>query len=122
MIDAALEHARPPVAAKMLIDGKWIDADRRIEVFNPARSNELVGTIPRGTPDDVNRTVAAAKRAQAAGAVKTYTERAEILARVLTNLAQDIDERAALFVRENGKTLIEAKRELEGVPARQRLT
>ena len=122
MIDAALEHARPPVAAKMLIDGKWVDADRRIEVFNPARSDELVGTIPRGTPDDVNRAVAAAKRAQTAWATKTYTERAEILARVLTSLTRDVEERAALFVRENGKTLGEAKRELEGVPARQKLT
>jgi acyl-CoA reductase-like NAD-dependent aldehyde dehydrogenase len=37
-------------------------------------------------------------------------------------LAEDIDERAILFVRENGKTTAEARAELAGVPARQRLT
>ncbi len=37
-------------------------------------------------------------------------------------LARDIDERAVLYVRENGKTIAEARAELAGVPARQRLT
>ncbi|MBI4839533.1 MAG: aldehyde dehydrogenase family protein, partial [candidate division NC10 bacterium] len=37
-------------------------------------------------------------------------------------LEADIEDRAVLFVRENGKTLAEARAELAGVPARQRLT
>ena len=106
----------------MLVGGEWIDSNQHIEVFNPARPDELVGTIPRGTPDDVERAIAAAKAAQPAWARNSFTERARIIAPLLERLAEDIDERAALFVRENGKTTVEAKGELAGVPARQRLT
>jgi acyl-CoA reductase-like NAD-dependent aldehyde dehydrogenase len=106
----------------MLIGGEWTDSNRRIDVFNPARPDELVGTIPRGTPDDVERAVAAAKAAQPAWARYSFSERAKFLAPLLERLAEDIDKRAALFVRENGKTTAEARAELAGVPARQRLT
>jgi acyl-CoA reductase-like NAD-dependent aldehyde dehydrogenase len=41
---------------------------------------------------------------------------------LLERLTSEIDERAALFVRENGKTTAEARAELGGVPSRQRLT
>jgi acyl-CoA reductase-like NAD-dependent aldehyde dehydrogenase len=106
----------------MLIGGEWIGGSQRIEVFSPARPDELVGTVPRGAPDDVERAIAAAKAAQPGWAAKSYSERARILAPVLERLSGDIDERAALFVRENGKTTPEARGELAGVPSRQRLT
>jgi acyl-CoA reductase-like NAD-dependent aldehyde dehydrogenase len=106
----------------MLIGGEWTGGTRHIDVFNPARPDELVGTIARGTPDDVARAIAAAKAAQPAWASQTYGERARILAPVLDRLADDIAARTVLFVRENGKTTPEAKAELAGVPARQRLT
>jgi acyl-CoA reductase-like NAD-dependent aldehyde dehydrogenase len=91
-------------------------------VFNPARPDELVGTIARGTPTMVERAIAAAKAAQPAWAAKSYVERATVLSRVLDRLGDDIDERVALFVRENGKTSAEARGELAGLPVRQRLT
>jgi acyl-CoA reductase-like NAD-dependent aldehyde dehydrogenase len=106
----------------MLIGGEWIGGSQRIEVFSPARPDELVGTVPRGAPDDVERAIAAAKAAQPGWAAKSYSERARILAPGLERLSGDIDERAALFVRENGKTTPEARGELAGVPSRQRLT
>jgi len=106
----------------MLIGGEWANSDRRIDVFNPARPDELVGTIPRGAPGDAECAIAAAKSAQPDWASKTYGERAKIIAPVLERLAADIDERAVLYVRENGKTIAEARGELAGVPARQRLT
>jgi acyl-CoA reductase-like NAD-dependent aldehyde dehydrogenase len=106
----------------MLIGGEWTNSNQRIEVFNPARPDELVGTVPRGAPDDVMRAIAAAKAAQPVWASKSYIERAQIIAPLLERLAGDIDERAILFVRENGKTTPEARGELAGVPARQRLT
>jgi acyl-CoA reductase-like NAD-dependent aldehyde dehydrogenase len=106
----------------MLIGGEWINSNHRIEVFSPARPDELVGTIPRGTPENVERAIAAAKAAQPAWAAKTYGERAQILWRVLERLGDDIDARTALFVRENGKTTPEAKGELAALPQRQKLT
>src|SRR4029077_10223362 len=119
---SVLKNEFMPIHARMLIGGEWTDSNQRIDVFSPARPDELVGTIPRGTPDDVERAIKAAKAAQPAWAAKSYSERAQIIAPLLERLTGDIDERAALFVRENGKTTAEARAELAGVPARQRLT
>ena len=115
-------NERTPIHARMLIGGEWISSAQRLEVFSPARPDELVGTVPRGVPSDVERAIAAAKTAQRLWGSRSYSERAQILAPVLEKLASDIDERTALYVRENGKTSAEAKAELSGVPARQRLT
>src|SRR5262245_45399732 len=40
------------VGARMLIAGQWVNRGKMSPVFNPARPDELVGTIPFGTPDD----------------------------------------------------------------------
>jgi aldehyde dehydrogenase (NAD+) len=49
---------------KMLIDGKWVDAasGKRFETRNPA-TGELLATVAEGEEEDVNRAVAAARRA-----------------------------------------------------------
>jgi len=122
MSATVLRNEWMPIHARMLIGGEWISNTQQIEVFNPARPDELVGTIPRGAPEDAERAIQAAKTAQPAWAAKSYGERAQILAPLLEKLAGDLDGRTALYVRENGKTTPEAKGELSGVPARQRLT
>src|SRR5215467_1978385 len=114
-------NVEAPIHECMLIGGKYVDGPFRIEVRNPARPDELVGTIVRGSPIDVNRAVAAAKAAQPAWASCSFTERAAILAGALARLEQDIDQRAAVFVRENGKPLAEARGELISVPKRQQM-
>jgi delta 1-pyrroline-5-carboxylate dehydrogenase len=121
-MSAVLRKEQAPFHARMLIGGEWTSGTQRIEVFNPARPDELVGTVARGVPDDVERAIAAAKAAQPAWASKTYSERARIIAPVLERLAGDIDARTVLYVRENGKTASEARAELSGVPSRQRFT
>jgi acyl-CoA reductase-like NAD-dependent aldehyde dehydrogenase len=78
-----------------------------------------VGTIVRGTPAHVDAAVAAAKKAQPAWAGLAFTQRAEALARGLTRLEEDLDRRATVFVRENGKPFIQAMAELVSVPKRQ---
>jgi aldehyde dehydrogenase len=117
-----LTDSAPPVHATMLIGGERRDSTHRIHVYNPARPSELVGTIVRGTPEDVNAAVAAAKGAQPSWAACSYTERAETLQKALARLELDVNDRAALFVRENGKTLAEAKRELADVATRASFT
>ena len=49
---------------QMLIDGKWQDAasGKRFETRNPA-SGALLATVAEGDADDINRAVAAARRA-----------------------------------------------------------
>jgi acyl-CoA reductase-like NAD-dependent aldehyde dehydrogenase len=114
-------NAESPIKEHMLIAGEWIDGPARIEINNPARPDDLVGTIVRGSPEHVNRAVAAAKAAQPAWAAQTFTRRAELLAGALARLERDIEPRGAVFVRENGKPLAEARGELASVPRRQRM-
>ena len=49
--------------AKNYIDGVWTEAgDDGIPMFDPA-TGEQIGLAPRGTKDDIDRAVAAAKKA-----------------------------------------------------------
>jgi acyl-CoA reductase-like NAD-dependent aldehyde dehydrogenase len=114
-------NVEAPIHEPMLIAGKRVDGLARIDVRNPARPDELVGTVVRGTPEHVDAAVAAAKAAQPAWAGMTFTERAQILAAGIAKLESDIDRRAAVFVRENGKPLAEARGELMSVPRRQQM-
>jgi acyl-CoA reductase-like NAD-dependent aldehyde dehydrogenase len=122
MSNDSQHNAAQPVHGRMLIGGEWVDSANRIEVRNPARPDEIVGTIVRGTPADVDAAVAAAKAAQPKWGRMSYVERAAQLEPALAALEQNIDERAAIYVRENGKTFKEAKGEHMGAAARQRLT
>jgi acyl-CoA reductase-like NAD-dependent aldehyde dehydrogenase len=110
-----------PITEYMLIDGKPVDGPNRIEVRNPARPDELVGTVVRGTPEHVDQAVAAAKAAQPGWAALTFAQRAGLLQRALSRLEAEIDRRAAVFVRENGKPLAQARGELMSVPKRQQM-
>jgi acyl-CoA reductase-like NAD-dependent aldehyde dehydrogenase len=114
-------NVEAPIHEAMLIGGKRVDGPARIDVSNPARPDELVGTIVRGAPEHVDQAVAAAKAAQPAWAALTFTGRAQRLDAGIARLGQDIDKRAAVFVRENGKPLAEARGELTSVPKRQQM-
>lgn len=112
-------NAQAPIHEPMLIGGARADGPGRIEVRNPARPDDLVGTVVRGTPADVAAAVAAAKAAQPAWAARTFAARAGLLAAALARLDSEVEARAAVFVRENGKPLSEARGELMSVPKRQ---
>src|SRR5262250_3512751 len=49
---------------QLYIDGKWVDgsSDEEIEVINPA-TEEVITTVPQASTDDVDRALAAARRA-----------------------------------------------------------
>jgi acyl-CoA reductase-like NAD-dependent aldehyde dehydrogenase len=117
-------HEPPaPIDVEMLIAGQRRDGNgARLDVRNPAHPDEIVGSVPRGRPEDVDQAVAAARAAQPAWEALGYNERARILAACLTALDAGIEGRASTFVRENGKTLVEARNELVTVGQRQRLT
>ncbi len=115
-----LSRTGAPVHAHLLIGGERCDGPARVDVRNPAHPDELVGTIVRGTPADVDRAVAAAKAAQPAWAALGARERAAAIGRGLDALVPGGEERVVLYVRENGKTLAEARGELLGLPDRMR--
>jgi aldehyde dehydrogenase len=102
-----------PLELGMLIGGERVTHGPWIEVRNPAHPSEVVGTVMRGSPEDIDQAVAAAKAAQPAWAAKSFTERAAILALMLDRLEDHLKERATLFVRENGKPMVDAVAELK---------
>lgn len=108
------------IAGNLLIGGESVGGEARIEVRNPARPSEVVGTVVRATVQHVDAAVRAAKAAQPAWAALSYVQRADLLDRGLKRLEDDLEARARVFVRENGKPLAQARAELRAVPGRQR--
>ena len=62
LVDTASEL--PTRGGKLLIDGDWVDADDQSTDLDPSTGEEL-SRIARGTRADVERAVAAARRAHA---------------------------------------------------------
>jgi len=101
-VTQAIPMTRHPYAdgsyKKMLIDGKWIDAasGKRFETHNPA-TGELLATVAEGDAEDINRAVAAARRAFEGpwSKVKPY-ERQALLLRLADLVEQNFDELSTL--------------------------
>ena len=68
---------------KMYIDGKWVDADsgKTFRTYNPA-TGEAVAEVPLAGPSDVDKAVAAARRAFPGWAKKTQAERSAVVQRI----------------------------------------
>src|SRR5882672_11085634 len=83
---------------KMLIDGKWLDAasGKTFESRNPA-TGELLATVAEGDAEDINRAVAAARRAFEGpwSKVKPY-ERQNLLLKLADLVEKNFDELSTL--------------------------
>jgi aldehyde dehydrogenase (NAD+) len=88
---------------KFYIDGKWVDpvSANPVDVINPA-TEEPCGRISLGSAADVDRAVAAAKRAAAGYAATTRDERIELLENVLAEFAKRHDDIATAIMDEMG--------------------
>ena len=113
------EMMRTPLREDLFIGGNPVPSPQLLEIRNPAHPSELVGTIVRGTPEHVDQAIQIAKQAQVSWARKSFSERAAVLRSAIHALTADIEERSRLFVRENGKTLVQARGELTSVSKRQ---
>jgi acyl-CoA reductase-like NAD-dependent aldehyde dehydrogenase len=91
------------VRDKLYIDGGWVPSTGTgtIEVIN-STTEEVMGTIPEGTADDVGAAVAAAKKAFPAWAATSVEERAKYLTRIAEGLTARMDEIATLVSQEVG--------------------
>ncbi len=86
------------------VAGSWVapsDATSRIEVVNPF-TEQVIGTVPAGTPDDVDRAVAAARDAFEAWSGSPPETRAKYLQRITEGLQARADEFAATIASEVG--------------------
>lgn len=93
--------------------GRWTEYtnDRTAEVFNPS-TGEVIAKVPLCSTDQVNEVVEAATSALPAWAETPVVERARLMFRFRTLLEQHFEELAALVTREHGKTLAEARAEV----------
>jgi len=85
------------------IDGAWVasSGEGRIEVIN-STTEEPMGSVPAGTPEDVDLAVEAAARAFGGWAATSVEERAKYCARIAEGIAARMDEIATLVSQEVG--------------------
>lgn len=89
---------------KMLINGEWIDTERKIEVLNPY-NQELIDTVPKATVEHVKQAIAAAANYDFH---LTAWDRYEILYTFCQLLKKHEDELVQLISKEAGKPLKES--------------
>jgi len=93
----------------MLVDGDWVDAGDRFEIRSPA-TEELVATVAKGSREDADRAIAAAKAAHADGQWRRTppADRAAVLDAIADRLTEQAGELAALEALENGAPVRQA--------------
>jgi len=106
------------VREKLYINGEWIKpaGTGMLDVIN-STTEEVMGRIPEGTPDDVNQAVAAARAAFEPWSATPVQERAALLARIARGLSGRRDEIAATIASEVGMPLPLATAVQAGMPA-----
>src|SRR5580692_9099503 len=88
---------------KFYIDGAWVDpvTMKTLAVENPA-TEETCGTIAIGSAADVDKAVAAARRAFPAWSRTTREERIAVLERIVVEYQKRADDLAAAVTEEMG--------------------
>ncbi len=91
---------------KVYIDGAWVSPSGKqsIEVFN-ATTEEVMGTIPQCTTEDVDKAVKAARKAFDPWSQTSVEDRAKFLQRIHEGLQARSDEIATTVSQENGMPL-----------------
>ena len=92
----------------LVINGKSVAGDDEFSSVNPARPNEIVGSIAAGNSVNVMDAVAAARVAFSRWSQTSFDERSRVIRRVADRLRQRRYELAAWEVFEVGKTWVEA--------------
>ncbi|MFK0091896.1 aldehyde dehydrogenase family protein [Pseudomonas sp. NPDC090592] len=97
---------------QLYIDGQWADPIRKgtLDVINPA-NEQVIHAIPKGTAEDIDVAVSAARRAfdKDGWPQTTGAQRAVYLRRIAELIRNRSEELARLEVLDNGKPLPEAR-------------
>jgi aldehyde dehydrogenase (NAD+) len=96
-----------------LIGGAWTEAERHSPDINPSNLDDIVGDFAQGSAADVDRAIAAARTAQPAWRKATAQTRGDLLDKIGEKLLARETEIGTLLAREEGKTLAEAKGEVQ---------
>ena len=115
LYDQGVEKARARLGAPHanIVNGQERSGDGEFELRSPIDTNFLVGRFARGTRQDVQDAIAAARAAQPAWAATPWRERLEVLRRAADLLSERQMEYGALMAIEVGKSRLEALGEVE---------
>jgi acyl-CoA reductase-like NAD-dependent aldehyde dehydrogenase len=97
---------------KLLINGELVAGDATMTVINPA-TEEVLAECPRGSRDQLDAAVAAAKAAMAAWADTPVATRRKMLMALAGAIEADTDGLARLLTQEQGKPLAESMGEIQ---------
>lgn len=99
---------------KVLIGGKWVESEsgERFDVFSPG-DGSLVGSVPKCTKKDVQVAIDAAKEGHKAMARMSIYRRSELLYRADRIARARVESDAWILARECGKTIREAREEID---------
>jgi lactaldehyde dehydrogenase/glycolaldehyde dehydrogenase len=84
------------------IDNAFIGSEELIEVYNPANA-ELLARVPQATNVQVERAIAAARKAQKGWAAKPAIERAGYLRKIAQKVRDNAERLARIITQEQGK-------------------
>src|SRR5712675_2093266 len=97
---------------ELLIDGQWVDGAKTFDTVNPA-TGEVLTQIAEGSGADVDRAVAAARRAledrNGPWRKMSASERGRLIWKLADLLEKNIDEFAELETLDNGKPIFESR-------------
>jgi acyl-CoA reductase-like NAD-dependent aldehyde dehydrogenase len=97
---------------RLLINGQWVDGAKKFDTINPA-TGEVLTQIAMASGEDVDRAVAAARRAfedgNGAWRKLSASERGRLIWKLADLLEKNIDEFAELETLDNGKPIFESR-------------
>jgi len=97
------------------VGGKWAasSSGKTFEDRNPARWEEIIGTFPRSTPQDVDRAVSAAKEAFESWRLVPAPRRGDIVRKAGDIMSARKEDIAREMTREMGKVVEEARGDVQ---------
>lgn len=102
----------PFVSGKYLIAGEWIQTENTAHVLNPADHQEVVGEVALCTEEQVELAISAAAKAFGTWSKSEIEDRANRMKLAADEIKASVEENVTLLIRENGKVLVEAKKDL----------
>ena len=115
---AAARPTEPIERDKLYVGGEWVapSAAGAIEVLD-STTEEVIGRVPEGTPEDVDRAVKAARAGFEAWSAVPFEGRLDALQGISAALAARGDELAVLIAAEVGMPLAQSRTIQAGLPA-----
>ena len=102
-----------PTAYRNLIDGELVETAQTMDVVNPA-NEDVIGTVPACGEVELDRAVAAARRAFASWRKTPVEERRKVIQGIAAAIKDNADELYRLLTSEQGKPHHQAQQEIYG--------